>query len=495
MLLIAAAPAQDEGAPADPPAAEPDDAARAAALQAHELNQAALAAFARLDYQGAESALRELAELQPESFVVHYNLACARSLQGDAAGAAALLVRAVELGFDDLSQITRDPDLNGVREEESYKSLVANWDRVLELRGDANFRAVQAQYGASYSYVKDERLRLAYASAFDPTSFAQARAEVERLHAWGTAHLFPDQAAEGDGEPGDPWVVVILPTRRDFERWAAATYGAGAIGNFRQIGGQYNHDSKRLIAQDLGGTLRHEFFHILHWRDMSRRRQMHPIWVQEGLCSLVEDFDVQADGSLRIAPSWRTNIVRRLARSNNLFKLEKLAGLDHNRFSNSNPLANYAQARAVFMYLLSADRLGQWYEAYTAGFDEDPSGIRALEQVLGKPVEDINRDYKAWARDIPEVADQKRPGSAALDLEVDGASGEGLEIIATPPRTISRAGLKLGDIITAINGRPTRDVNELYRVLADYNAGDQVEVSYRRGGVHGSATVTLIERR
>lgn len=498
--VLLARPAVAQDAPEEPEATQPapDDKAQAAALRAHELDDASRNAFAIHDYATAEQALRELLTLTPDNFVVYYNLACARSLQNDPSGAGKFLIRAVELGFDDLTQITHDPDLEGARSDDGYKSLIANWDKVLELRGDANFNAVQKIYGPKYTYIKDENLRLAYASAFDPTAFAQARSEIERLYRWGTENIFTDlktDTEEGKARAArDPWVVVILPTRPDFTRWAIATYGAGASGNFRQIGGQYSHDTKRLIAQDLGGTLRHEFFHILHWRDMSRRGQLHPIWIQEGICSLVEDYDVQPDGSMRITPSWRTNMVRRLAETNNLFKLEKLANLPPDRFSNANPLANYAQSRAVFLYLLDLGKLTEWYQTYTASYNEDPTGIQALERVLNKPIKDINADYKAWAKLLPKVADQLRPGQAQLDLDVDGSTGEGLEITNTPPRAISRAGLRLGDIITAINGRPTRDVNEMYRILADYKPGDQVDVEYRRGLNHGTAKVTLTAR-
>jgi S1-C subfamily serine protease len=44
------------------------------------------------------------------------------------------------------------------------------------------------------------------------------------------------------------------------------------------------------------------------------------------------------------------------------------------------------------------------------------------------------------------------------------------------------------------NGQPTRDLNEVVRLLGEHDAGDVVEVSYRRGKVHGSAKVTLVPR-
>ena len=61
---------------------------------------------------------------------------------------------------------------------------------------------------------------------------------------------------------------------------------------------------------------------------MSRIGQGHPLWVQEGLCSLIEDIDVTAEqntksGMEEIAPvaSWRTNTAKRMVKTNLLPKL------------------------------------------------------------------------------------------------------------------------------------------------------------------------------
>src|SRR5690606_4633408 len=94
----------------------------------------------------------------------------------------------------------------------------------------------------------------------------------------------PETAAAA-GARRDPWVIVFLPMPRDYARWAMGKFGPG----WRQVGGSYSDDEKMLVTQDLGGTLRHEFWHVLHWRDQRRRGQLHPIWIMEGLCSLVED--------------------------------------------------------------------------------------------------------------------------------------------------------------------------------------------------------------
>lgn len=480
-------------------AAQPDEPIPHAQRQAHahrldELNNRAMTAFARRDYEAAEEALRALLRLDPTSFVAWYNLACALSLQGKADEGAQALVKAVEHGFSDIGQLTRDPDLQAIRTQPEYARIVDNWSAILHAQGQANLDLVRKLYGASYTYETDDKLRLAYASAFDPGSFAQARADIERLAAWGIATIFPELAEDGPHGP-DPWVVVILPTRDDFLKWAVSKYGPDAITGFRMIGGEYSHDSKRLISIDLGSTLRHEFFHVLHWRSATRLGQSHPVWIQEGLCSLVEDYDLDASGTIRPAPSWRTNIARRLARGTNFIDLQDLATMPRDRFTGRNPLANYALARAFFLYLSEQGKVGQWYRHYTQNYDEDPTGVKATELTFNATIADVSRNWRMWVRTLPAVAEPQRPGAAALGFEVEAETGEGLRITQTPRGAARSAGLRLGDVITAINGRPTRDIKELHRVLADYNPGDTVEVSYRRRAEHGTTNVQLIDRR
>jgi len=50
-----------------------------------------------------------------------------------------------------------------------------------------------------------------------------------------------------------------------------------------------------------------------------------------------------------------------------------------------------------------------------------------------------------------------------------------------------------GDIIVSIDGRPVRDVDEYYRVLDRYKAGESVTVRIVRGGRQIEVPVTLRE--
>ncbi|MEM8962810.1 MAG: PDZ domain-containing protein [Acidobacteriota bacterium] len=57
-----------------------------------------------------------------------------------------------------------------------------------------------------------------------------------------------------------------------------------------------------------------------------------------------------------------------------------------------------------------------------------------------------------------------------------------------------RAGLQVGDIVTAINGAPVERGRDLTRAVRELSAGDQVDLEYFRDGAFDVTTATLIER-
>lgn len=70
---------------------------------------------------------RKLAELLPEDGVVHYNLACSLARNDLPAEAVAELRRAFERGYDDFEHLELDADLELLRTDERYQSLVAEF--------------------------------------------------------------------------------------------------------------------------------------------------------------------------------------------------------------------------------------------------------------------------------------------------------------------------------------------------------------------------------
>src|SRR5690606_1334215 len=98
--------------------------------------------------------------------------------------------------------------------------------------------------------------------------------------------------------------------------------------------------------------------------------------------------------------------------------------LDQGRFVGTRPLAFYGQSRSIFIWLFDQGKLKDWYAAYTAGFKEDPSGLKAFETVFEKPVKQVERDFKAWLRTLPIVEEDFAVGCAVLPFAVEQV-GEG----------------------------------------------------------------------
>ncbi len=72
---------------------------------------------------------RRLAQLRPDDPVVFYNLACSYSLVGWMPSALRALERSLELGYRDFKHLMRDRDLDALRRDKRFKSLLASYAR------------------------------------------------------------------------------------------------------------------------------------------------------------------------------------------------------------------------------------------------------------------------------------------------------------------------------------------------------------------------------
>ncbi len=452
----------------------------------------AIKAFQKQDFDEAERLWKQWADRDPQAFVPVYNIACSRSLRGDIKGASEHILNAIERGFADINQLKTDPNLKAFRRTDTYDQLVAAWPTFLDRRVDADLEAAKKIYGSRYNYTKDSKYRLAFASSYDTITSRQAREEVRRTADWAIKNVFRDLQGTDDGL--DPWVMVVLPTKQHFIVWANQTYGQMHVSATSQLGGAYAHDQKKLVTQDLGSTLRHEFFHVLHWRSADRLGQRHPVWIQEGLASIVEDMDQTRQGRWEPAVSWRTNSIKRLAEQNLLTPIERLATMPRSRFAGNRPLSNYAHSRAVFMYLHERGKLADFYEDYTTNYSEDPQGLTALLRTLGVTDKEFDKDFRNWARGLEEVYEQNSPPNLGIGVVLDVSPGDGPVVLQVTHRSAQNAGLRPGDVVTGLNNRSVRDLNEFYRVLTGLRKGQRIEIEYRRRTQHKSGTIEITDR-
>ena len=76
------------------------------------------------DYESGLKMDLRLAALKPKDDIVHYNLACSYSLVGEVEKALSSLKKAINLGYNDVQFMHKDPDLERIREDSRYKKLI-----------------------------------------------------------------------------------------------------------------------------------------------------------------------------------------------------------------------------------------------------------------------------------------------------------------------------------------------------------------------------------
>jgi len=80
---------------------------------------------------------------------------------------------------------------------------------------------------------------------------------------------------------------------------------------------------------------------------------------------------------------------------------------------------------------------------------------------------------------------------AYLGVSIDSSAPNAALAGAQPNTPAAKAGLKKGDVITAVNGKSIATGDDLSRAIDAHKPGDQVSVTYARGGSEHTVTVTL----
>ncbi|MBV8999811.1 MAG: trypsin-like peptidase domain-containing protein [Solirubrobacterales bacterium] len=83
-----------------------------------------------------------------------------------------------------------------------------------------------------------------------------------------------------------------------------------------------------------------------------------------------------------------------------------------------------------------------------------------------------------------------------LTASATGQSGaQGLRVaVVVTGGPAANAGLRVGDIVTSVDGQPATSTDQLMAVTLTKRAGDRVEIGYKRDGRETTATITLAAR-
>lgn len=473
--LIATASAGARAAPpANPPtsapAATPGRAAIDAALRERD--------FAKAD----ELIARRLAAGDRDPILL-YNHACVLAQLGRLAEAEKQLLDSVKAGFSEFELMEADADLEPIRDGRTYTAIMEARERLAEKPAKGGparparrtapdpLARWKSEHGDRYRYEVDAARGLAYATSLDESSHKRMREMLERLE----RHLLDAYFGK---PPQDPALIAIVRAED------AAKYL-----DRPEVRGMYLHRERRLVSRDTGQSLTHEFVHLLHFADMERRDQRHPIWIQEGLASLYEDYTIDEDGSVEFHPNIRFNIARKQVVSRTARGWKELFAMSGERFMQDAE-RHYPQVRSIFEFFARERKLEAFYKALVETSGDDPTGVRAVERAFGEPLPKVEARWRVWMTQRGEIDDRVSKGDASLGVTTDDA-GDGARIRSFVVGSAARAaGLRVGDVIFSVAGTPVRNRDELLLAVARLKLGEAIEVRYRRDGGDLSAMVT-----
>jgi len=477
----ASAPASSPPATSAPAASEPEEPTTrphsagdlrkeelAEARRVVELHKRSIALATRGKYAACRPVLEKLLKIDPENDIAWYNLACVDARLGKSAKAMKSLNKAVDCGYSDLRYMEKDPDLAPLRKRPGYAAILRRNAEIQRDRAERIQAELTRQFGAGYICEIDHARKLVFATNID-------RRTLEDLKKYLTAYA----EAQWGGlftHRFEQYVTIVVPKPADARRLLG-------------VGGFYNHGSRTLLARQIGMVMTHEFTHALHDADQDGLGQRHPIWVTEGLATLFESSEIRG-GTVVPQPNQRMNLLARLIARKKIIPFDEFVKLSHPEFMKRAVVA-YPEARYLMMYLHERGLLKEWYDAYTAGFDKDPAGAKALEAVLGKPLGKIQADWLAWvkAREKPPL--RLAPEAAHIGVATRDQL-DGLRIMRVVPGSgADQAGLTTGDVIVKVDGRRVVEGRTLIRTVGRHKVGDKLRIEYRRDGQYKHVTVTL----
>jgi hypothetical protein len=448
-----------------------------------QLTRRSIALLEERKLDEAEPVLLQAVSLDPTSYINLYNLACLKALRGQAEVALDYLERAADAGYTDFIHLAIDPDLTSLRDLPRYRTFVAKKPLYQRRAADRALASLKQQFGDGYLYELDEQDKLIFATNVDRETLDALKKSLKAQARSQWAQLFEHRP--------DEFIRVVVPSPQDYKK----------LIRMPGVGGIYMDGSKLLIAQRLGQVMTHEFTHALHAADRAPLDQEHPIWLVEGLGSLFEASSFEGPNHDVLVPhdNFRVTYLQHAASGSDskLIPLEKLLKMEQPEFVNKANMA-YGESSSFLLYLYEQKQLKPFYDAFKKSYDADPTGRAALEQVTGKKLPELEKDWVAWLKRRTPPPMSTGPEGAFLGAQLGGPgteSNDGLRIGTILPKgPAEKAGLKVGDVLVAINAEALHDFQSFGPMMSRYKPGQQITLRVRRDGKYLDVPVLLGKR-
>jgi hypothetical protein len=212
------------------------------------------------------------------------------------------------------------------------------------------------------------------------------RARGRDVVRWTRDLLLKDFFATPPRHLEEVWVFKDAASYREGSRTLFATEPTTPYGFYLSV--------RRAMVMNIRpgyGTLTHELVHpFMHenWPDG-------PAWLNEGLGSLFE-FPGERDGHFIGQLNWRLPGLQAAIRAGSTPKLSALVATSDAQFYDDDSGVHYAAARYLCYWLQERGLLIRFVQRAQALKHQDPTGAKALEEVLGGPPDSFQPEWEAF---------------------------------------------------------------------------------------------------
>jgi hypothetical protein len=210
------------------------------------------------------------------------------------------------------------------------------------------------------------------------------RRHAQGVVGWAVERLKGEYFAKDPDEILDVW---LFKDDASYRKHAKSLFGDEPATPF----GYYSPADRALVMNIAtgGGTLVHEIVHPF----VRANFPSCPAWFNEGLGSLYEACD-EKDGRIRGLVNWRLRGLQRAIREKEVPSFKELMSTSDEAFYTKDRGTNYAQARYLCYYLQEKGLLKRFYDEFSRGVKEDPTGYETLKRVLDE--NEMERFKSTW---------------------------------------------------------------------------------------------------
>lgn len=355
----------------------------------------------------------------------------------------------------------------------------ALWAQMREALGDAGDSGVHQTHGSLHLWVNTD---------------ARTADRIDRF-----VHALLEQIGPWFGTPDRPVQVFVFETQEALAPHLPAILGDAAPAQANM--GRYD-DGDRIVTCSMQwglgwlGDLCLRALYAGDWRAPSPQPNR---WFPVAMQSILYNCFRTPDGTFRglnVASYYRPQ-AQLLKDEGRLIPLERFLRDDYDAATLVDD-ALRVQGREFLAWLLSQGKLRAFYAEYRRTCGDDPSGVQALERVLGRDIGALAAQWEAWLMAADgEIGDSEmaKPFPVLGILISRPAPGDNAGVATVyavcPGGPAARDGIQAGDYIVSIDGTFTSSRERLLEILQAGAFGRTATLRVRRRGELQDVEVTL----